>query len=151
VRFLGGVWDQQQLDQLYGSSFSYVHGHSVGGTNPSLLRALGAGAPVLAFDVDFNREVAGDAARYFTDAADVAAVVEAAEADPQGMSAAGERARVLARRYDWDEVAAGYEQLAQRLAARDLPRRRPSGRRTGHALRKTTGTVASSSGLTLQR
>ena len=50
VRFLGGVWDQVQLDQLYANAFTYLHGHSVGGTNPSLLRAIGAGAAVLLGD-----------------------------------------------------------------------------------------------------
>ncbi|MGY1615767.1 DUF1972 domain-containing protein [Geodermatophilus sp. SYSU D00691] len=129
VRFLGGVWDQVQLDQLYAHSFTYLHGHSVGGTNPSLLRAIGAGASVLAFDVDFNREVVADAGRYFADAAEVATRIDAAEADPDAVAKAGTRARELAAGYDWDDVADGYEQLALRLAARDVPRRRPSGRR----------------------
>lgn len=129
VRFLGGVWDQVQLDQLYASAFTYLHGHSVGGTNPSLLRALGAGAAVIAYDVDFNREVAEDAGRYFADAADVAARIEEAEAAPDDVAAAAARAREVAARYDWDDVAAGYEELAVRLAAGQLPRRRPSGRR----------------------
>ena len=43
VRLLGGVWDQDLLDQLYANALIYLHGHSVGGTNPSLLRAIGAG------------------------------------------------------------------------------------------------------------
>ena len=63
VRMLGSVWDQELLDALYAGAASYLHGHSVGGTNPSLLRALGAGASVVAFDVDFNREVIGEAGR----------------------------------------------------------------------------------------
>jgi glycosyltransferase involved in cell wall biosynthesis len=131
VRFLGGVWDQEQLDQLYGNSFTYLHGHSVGGTNPSLLRALGGGAAVLAFDVDFNREVTAEAGRYWRGADDVAALVDAAEADPDATAKDGVRARELAGGYDWDDVAAGYERLARRLAARDVPARRPSGRRGG--------------------
>ncbi|MGZ8750596.1 MAG: glycosyl transferase, partial [Pseudonocardia sp.] len=130
VRFLGGVWDQTQLDQLYGNCFSYLHGHSVGGTNPSLLRALGGGAAVLAFDVDFNRVVTAEAGRYWRGVDDVAALVDAAEADPPGVARDGARARDLAKGYDWDDVAAGYEQLARRLVARDVPDRRPSGRRT---------------------
>ncbi len=128
VRFLGAVWDQQLLDQLYANCCTYLHGHSVGGTNPSLLRAIGASAAVIAFDVVFNREVAADAGRYFTDAASVAALLEAAEADPAAVAAAGQRARGLASFYDWDQVAAGYEALASRLVAREVPRR-PSGRR----------------------
>ncbi|MGY1639789.1 DUF1972 domain-containing protein [Geodermatophilus sp. SYSU D00703] len=129
VRFLGGVWDQELLDQLYANCCTYLHGHSVGGTNPSLLRAIGAGAAVTAFDVDFNREVVADTGRFFLTPADVAREVVAVEADPEGTVRAGERARELARGYDWDDVAAGYEELARALAARRFPRRRPSGRR----------------------
>ncbi|SEL20696.1 Glycosyltransferase involved in cell wall bisynthesis [Blastococcus sp. DSM 46786] len=129
VRFLGGVWDQEQLDQLYAHAYTYLHGHSVGGTNPSLLRAIGAGTAVLAYDVDFNREVVEDSGRFFASPADVAALVDAAEASPERVRRAGRRARRLAQGYDWDEVAVGYEQLALRLAGRRVPSRRPSGRR----------------------
>jgi glycosyltransferase involved in cell wall biosynthesis len=147
VRLLGGVWDQQQLDQLYASAVTYLHGHSVGGTNPSLLRALGAGTAVIGYDVDFNREVAGDAGSYFRDAADVARLVETAEADPGAVARAGACARRLARRYDWDEVAAGYEQLARRLATRNLPRMRPDGRRRAASPPLESTAMASSAGL----
>jgi glycosyltransferase involved in cell wall biosynthesis len=129
VRFLGGVWDQELLDQLYANSASYLHGHSVGGTNPSLLRAIGAGACVVAFDVDFNREVVADAGRYFRAPSDVAAHVESVEADPWAAAQAGERARELAAGYDWDAVADGYETLARTLADRRFPEQRPTGRR----------------------
>jgi glycosyltransferase involved in cell wall biosynthesis len=130
VRFLGGVWDQDLLDQLYANCATYLHGHSVGGTNPSLLRAIGAGAAVTAFDVSFNREVIADAGRFFSTADDVARQVAAVEADPAGTRRAGRRARELALRYDWNAVAAGYEELAATLASRRFPRRRPTGRRT---------------------
>ncbi|PRY49338.1 glycosyltransferase involved in cell wall biosynthesis [Geodermatophilus tzadiensis] len=133
VRFLGGVWDQELLDQLYANCCTYLHGHSVGGTNPSLLRAIGAGAAVTAYDVDFNREVVGDAGRYFRTAADVAREVAAVEADPGWVARAGRCARERARGYDWDEVAVGYEDLARDLAGRRFPVRRPSGRRTATA------------------
>ncbi len=129
VRFLGGVWDQVQLDQLYAHAYTYLHGHSVGGTNPSLLRAIGAGAAVLAYDVDFNREVVAEAGRYFVSPADVAGLVDAAEAEPRRVRSAGRRARELAANYDWDAVATGYEKLALALARREFPARRPNGRR----------------------
>jgi glycosyltransferase involved in cell wall biosynthesis len=129
VRFLGGVYDQELLDQLYANATSYLHGHSVGGTNPSLLRALGAGAATIAFDVSFNREVLESTGTYFATAADVAARIEAAEADPGGTLARGRAARKRARHYDWDEVADRYEELARRLATDGPRRRRPSGRR----------------------
>ena len=110
------MWDQGLLDQLYGNCASYIHGHSVGGTNPSLLRAMGAGAPVSAYDVVFNRETAGTAARYFVDARGVASLIAADELDPVGAMARGDEGRRrAARRYVWDDVAGEYERLCQRL------------------------------------
>ncbi|MFC9976909.1 DUF1972 domain-containing protein [Spirillospora sp. NPDC127200] len=125
ITFLGGVWDQDLLDALYAGALTYVHGHSVGGTNPSLLRAMGAGASVLAYDVNFNREVLGEeAGRFFGDAASLAAEIEAAEADPGAASDRGEAARKrAAERYVWDDVAAAYERLCEDLVARRLTRR----------------------------
>ena len=133
VRLLGGLWDQDLLDALYSGALVYYHGHSVGGTNPSLLRAIGAGAAVDAFDVSFNREVLGKAGRYWTTPDDVAALVVSAESDVEAQTARGEESRKRAALYDWDEVASGYEALARRLALEGPVRRRPSGRRTGKA------------------
>ncbi len=134
TRLLGGVWDDALLDQLYGHALTYYHGHSVGGTNPSLLRALGAGAPVAAWDVSFNREVLADAGHYFSTPAQVRDLVEAAEAEPATTTAHGARSRGRATLYDWDEVAVAYERMCLELAEESrtgLRLRRPSGRRSG--------------------
>ena len=134
IRMLGGVFDQPLLDELYGNAASYLHGHSVGGTNPSLLRAMGAGAHVIAWDVVFNQEVAGDDAAYFRGAAEVSARVEEAEAHPRAAIARGARLRERARStYDWDRVTDGYEALAQRLAE---GRRAPASRSTADSDRE---------------
>lgn len=117
IRLLGGVWDQELLDQLYANARAYFHGHSVGGTNPSLLRAMGAGAPVAAYDVVFNREVLGDTGMFFHDPGSVARLIEEAERDPRSASERGLHAQERARRnYDWDDVARGYEELCFELA-----------------------------------
>lgn len=130
VRLLGGVWDQELLDDLYANARTYLHGHSVGGTNPSLLRALGAGAPVAAFDVVFNREVVQDAAvGYFADAAGVGRLVELAEDDPDAARASGRAARERAAAYDWDDVATRYERLCEQLVGRSAPGPRRARRR----------------------
>lgn len=65
VKFVGAVYDHAQLDALRHNSCFYIHGHTVGGTNPSLIEALGAGQAVLAHDNKFNRWVAGVGAAYF--------------------------------------------------------------------------------------
>lgn len=118
IHLLGGVYDQKLLDALYFHAYTYVHGHSVGGTNPSLLRAIGAGTPVIAYDVGFNREVLGGAGHFFSNAADVARAVEAVEADPATNETEGVGLRERARaEFSWDAVSAEYEDLAMRLAA----------------------------------
>jgi len=130
VRLLGSLWDQQQLDELYANSVTYLHGHSVGGTNPSLLRAMGAGAAVLAKDVVFNREVLGDDGEFFSTTDDVAALLRRAEADPAGLARKGRALRERARTYyQWDDVAVGYEKLLDSLVGGASTRGVASGRR----------------------
>jgi glycosyltransferase involved in cell wall biosynthesis len=118
VLFLGSVWDQSLLNQLYGNSLSYLHGHSVGGTNPSLLRAMGAGAPITAYDVTFNREVTAGYAQFFASPADVAVAIRADEADPTAAEERGVKGREhVQHAYRWDDVAESYEELCQSLLA----------------------------------
>jgi len=112
TRFVGAVWDQDLLNQLYAHCRSYLHGHSVGGTNPSLLRALGCAAPVTAFDVNFNCEVTAGNARFFGLADDVADALRADDADPMDAARRGETGQVhVSMAYRWDDVADGYEQM----------------------------------------
>lgn len=117
VRMLGGVWDQHLLDALYAGSLTYIHGHSVGGTNPSLLRAMGAAAPVLAYDVVFNREVLAETGRFWASPQQLALQLLQAEAEPGGAPARGRlgQARAAAR-YTWDSVTDAYEALCAGLA-----------------------------------
>lgn len=134
IRLVGGIWDQQQLDELYANALTYVHGHSVGGTNPSLLRAIGAGTAVLAFDVNFNREVLGDIGHYFATPSELAPLFEKAESDQQQMKESGELLRDRAARdYRWDDVALGYEALAAKLRNGHSTRGVATGRRSKRA------------------
>jgi glycosyltransferase involved in cell wall biosynthesis len=76
VIFAGGIYDRATLASLRYHSIAYLHGHQVGGTNPSLVEALGAGNAVIAHDNAFNRWVAGDAGLYFTDVTSCAAAID---------------------------------------------------------------------------
>jgi len=136
VRFLGAVWDQAVLNELYANALTYQHGHSVGGTNPSLLRAIGAGAATDAFSVSFNRDVLGDAGRYWSTAGEISELVQHAERDLEATLRRGERCRARGATYRWDDVAADYEKLCRRLAARELCRSGGSGRRCRHSLHR---------------
>ena len=118
IVLLGAVWDQELLDDLYENALTYVHGHSVGGTNPSLLRAMGAGTAVLAWDVSFNREVLGSDGLYFSNHEGIAAALTASERDAQDFVERGQRLREdVTARYNWDDVAREYESLAERLVS----------------------------------
>jgi len=66
VLFLGAIYNKIILDILRTHAKLYIHGHSVGGTNPALVEAMGAGIAVLAYDNSFNRWVAGNNAHYFS-------------------------------------------------------------------------------------
>ena len=135
IRLLGGLWDQTLLDQLYGNCLTYLHGHSVGGTNPSLLRAMGGGSDVIAFDVSFNREVLGERGNYFSCASDVPELLEAAELLPAQATERGAHFRSrAAQRYDWLHVATDYEQLCKHLDAGASIRGSANGRRRSSAV-----------------
>ena len=118
IRFPGAVYDQELLDQLYAHALTYTHGHSVGGTNPSLLRAMGAGSAVLAYDVSFNREVTAGAAWFWSDVPSLTAHYDNArhELEELGQLRQDGQARI-ASVYRWDAVTDAYEELLERLAA----------------------------------
>jgi glycosyltransferase involved in cell wall biosynthesis len=112
VRLIGTVYDKARLRALRFHARGYFHGHSVGGTNPSLLEAMASGNAVIAHDNVFNREVAGDAAAYFKNSKEIPGILENLEADSdllQQMRAAA-RQRVKLK-YDWQSITDRYEQL----------------------------------------
>lgn len=112
VRFLGAIYDKPIINSIRFHSMAYVHGHQVGGTNPSLVEALGAGNAILAHDNRFNRWVAGSGARYFSDAQAFSQVLDDIQADPSCL----ERMRASSTlRFKsgltWGQILGEYEQL----------------------------------------
>ena len=124
VLHLGHVSNQRLLAQLFRHCRVYVHGHSVGGTNPALLQALGAGAPVLAYDCVFNREViGGETDVYFADAGELCEQLRTLFASPSRrdeLAAHGpERVRSA---YRWSDVCRRYLRLLAELAGEEASR-----------------------------
>jgi len=115
IRMVGGIYDQDLLNQLYGNASTYIHGHSVGGTNPSLLRAMGCGAPVLAFDCVFNREVTNEQALFWSDARELAAQFGSLDRTQLEAFATAGRQRIT-EFYQWEKVTDDYERLIKKLA-----------------------------------
>jgi glycosyltransferase involved in cell wall biosynthesis len=116
VRFLGAIYDKAVLRSLRFHSTAYVHGHQVGGTNPSLVEALGAGNAVIAHDNRFNRWVAGDGGAYFKDVDECAALFDTLLAAPQQLAAMQAASRMRHQeRFTWERVLAEYEALLLRF------------------------------------
>ena len=112
VLFLGGIYDPHEVQSLRYFSRGYLHGHTVGGTNPSLVEALAAGNPVIAHRNKYNAWVAGTGALFFSTAAEVSDRLDSLLAQPE--LAAKLAARSLERfeqEFTWSRVASQYEQL----------------------------------------
>jgi len=123
VSLVGPVWDQGLLDAMYAGAASYLHGHSVGGTNPSLLRAMVHSTPIIAFDCPYNRETTGGSALWFDGPAQIAAAIHRVEADPQGQDEHVARAcERVSREYVWADVVSCYDALL-----RDVSRKHRNG------------------------
>jgi len=114
VRFLGPIYDQPTLASLRYHCLAYVHGHQVGGTNPSLVEALGAGNAVIAQDNRFNRWVASEGALYFKDAVECSLRFDELIQHPDR----ADRMRRASRDrhtsvFQWDTILGQYERLLE--------------------------------------
>jgi glycosyltransferase involved in cell wall biosynthesis len=115
VRFLGAIYDKPVVQALRFHSAAYIHGHQVGGTNPSLVEAMGAGNPIVAHDNRFNRWVAGDGAAYFTCANSVSdRVDELLSSDTQLGDLRLRGQAQFNSGYMWADVLNQYEVLLER-------------------------------------
>lgn len=114
VIFLGGIYEKPIVDALRYHARLYFHGHTVGGTNPSLVEALAAGTPILAKKNNFNHWVAGDNSCYFEDAIDCDKTLSWLLEDENKLQKMRDAAR---RRYkeafSGDKDLAIYEELAE--------------------------------------
>ena len=112
VIFPGAIYDQAIVQALRFFCCLYLHGHRVGGTNPSLVEALGAGNAVIAHDNCFNRWVAGPEAAYFADEEECARLFDRLLQDYDALEAMriASRKRFI-ERFTWEQVLTEYENL----------------------------------------
>ncbi len=121
VRYLGPIYERDRVFALRQNAFAYLHGHTVGGTNPSLLEALASESFVIAKDVEFNREVVGELGRYFDSAQDLTRVLHDVElVEPSAIKAAGRAGRaVIEKAFQWQHIIDAYERVvATTIASR---------------------------------
>lgn len=112
IKFVGTVYDSQLLKKIRENAYGNFHGHTVGGTNPSLLEALGSTELNLLIDVGFNREVAQDAALYWGSAeGELAGLIDQADAmSGEERAAFGRKAKERIRSaYSWQFIGDEYK------------------------------------------
>ena len=115
VVFLGAIFDPATVQALRYHSVGYLHGHTVGGTNPSLVEALAAGNPVIAHDNKYNNWVAGDAGIYFSTPTDAEKCIDRLLDDQELATELGRNARArFESEFTWDHVAGPYEALLRK-------------------------------------
>lgn len=119
VIFPGPIYDRVVLGSVRSACRAYFHGHTVGGTNPSLVEALGAGSAVLAHDNVFNRWVADGAALYFRGAEDADSAMGQLDGDDDLIEKLkGSARRRFASRFTWERVLDEYFAV---LSEKQLP------------------------------
>ena len=113
IKFVGTVYDQELLKKIRENAYAYFHGHTVGGTNPSLIEALGSTDLNLLVDVGFNREVAEDCALYWSrEENNLAALIdEADKMNEENILELGRKAKErVAKEYTWEKICEQYLQ-----------------------------------------
>ena len=114
IKFVGTVYDSELLKKIRENAYAYLHGHTVGGTNPSLIEALGSTDLNLLIDVGFNQEVAEDTALYWSsDIDDLRKLIDKVDAmSIEAIHELGKKAKKrVADAYTWEHIGYKYEQL----------------------------------------
>lgn len=109
LHLLDSIYEPHAINWLRSNAALYIHGHSAGGTNPSLVEAMNLGLPILAFDCVYNRATTEDGCLYWKDADGLQALLYTPEEKMREIGAVmSEKGRVL---YTWERVAAQYHEL----------------------------------------
>lgn len=110
IKFLGGIYDQDLLNNLRYYSNLYFHGHQVGGTNPSLLEAMGSGALVAAHRNQFNSAILKENGFYFSSAEDVKDLIDFA-IKSDNLSRIASNLERIRNDFNWTKINQSYEDL----------------------------------------
>ena len=117
VLFTGSIFNRGDLEMLRCHCSAYIHGHSVGGTNPSLLEAMSAGDLIIAHDNVFNKEVCGDSALFFSNEQSLREAIDIIGTDSSQHRARRDKALdIVRKKYGWEDITSAYDKLFKRLS-----------------------------------
>lgn len=112
IIFAGTLYDSELVKKIRENAFAYLHGHSVGGTNPSLLEAMASTNINILYDVSFNREVGGNQCLYFnSDDCNLSNIVDTIDSKYNELINQLNSQSIVIKKYSWDKIVADYEKL----------------------------------------
>lgn len=112
IFILDPIYNQQKLDIIRGNAALYVHGHSAGGTNPSLVEAMYLGLPILSYGVSYNRVTTENKALYFHDLKSLINAINNVHKEKL-IQIGVDMESIAKRRYTWGNIAFKYELLVE--------------------------------------
>lgn len=122
IRFLGGIYNLEHLNNLRYFSKLYFHGHSVGGTNPSLLEAMASQALVIAHNNDFNKGILKDNGIYFSNPVEVKNILESVKKS-DNLQRVQNNYNAIVNEFNWKKINGQYLQLFEECFSRHKARK----------------------------
>jgi glycosyltransferase involved in cell wall biosynthesis len=110
IFLINPIYDQKILNQIRSNCYIYMHGHSAGGTNPSLVEAMFLGLPIMAYGVQYNKETTQDKALYFGDKDELIFLLENIS-DEKLQEIARNMFEVAKGKYTWEQISKKYAEL----------------------------------------
>lgn len=117
IRFVGGIYNLNHLNNLRHFSHLYFHGHTVGGTNPSLLEAMSSNALIVAHNNHFNKAILEEEAFYFADISEVAKVLQSIKSKADSVEWLRKNTAKIKQLYSWETINQKYLTLLQKAYA----------------------------------
>jgi glycosyltransferase involved in cell wall biosynthesis len=117
IRFLGPIFNARTIHSIKFFSFMYFHGHSVGGTNPSLLEAMASQSLIIAHDNPFNRAILDKDAFYFASAREVKHIVESHSRGEAELEMIRKNLEKIKTQFRWDQIIERYENYIYKCLA----------------------------------
>ena len=115
VVFIGGVYNKFELETIRSNAFSYLHGHSVGGTNPSLLEAMASKNICICHHNEFNKDIVGDSGFYFKTQQDVSNIITKIENNDFSNYKEEVFAKVTTH-FNWNNIVKLYDNYFKKIA-----------------------------------
>lgn len=110
ILLLDPIYDQNKLDQIRGNCYVYLHGHSAGGTNPSLIEAMYLKLPIISYSAGYNKATTGDEAIFFSNKDELTKIIK--NLDNKKLSqVALSMLKIAKERYTWEKISNQYAEL----------------------------------------